>query len=261
MKKIVMTGALLIGMFCLKAQDMSLYQKKIFIRGTDTLRYRILYPEHFNNGKAYPLLVFMHGSGERGSDNELQLAHGGDLFLTDSIRKNFRAIVIFPQCPAGMTWSAFPRMKRDTTAAFNESLNTGELTIPEKMVKLLMDSLSQKGEADTKRLYLGGLSLGGFGTYDLVIHYPNYFAAAFPICGQANIKLYVQKAAHLPLWIFHGALDNVVDPQPDRDLIKALQSKNIKTAQYTEYPQANHNSWDSTFAEPGLLPWLFAQHK
>ena len=135
------------------------------------------------------------------------------------------------------------------------------LSTPERMVKLLMDSLADNKRIDKKRIYLGGLSLGGFGTYDLIIHYPDFFAAAFPICGQANVPLYVRTASRLPLWIFHGAKDNVVNPQPDRDLIKALQDAGIKTAKYTEYPEASHNSWDSAFAEPGLLPWLFAQKK
>jgi predicted peptidase len=109
-----------------------------------------------------------------------------------------------------------------------------------------------------KRVYIGGLSLGGFGAYDLVIHYPNYFAAAFPICGQANVKVFTEKAAKVPVWIFHGAIDNVIDPQPDRDLIKALQNVGAKNAKYTEYPNVMHASWVNAFAEPELLPWIFS---
>ncbi|MDP4128638.1 MAG: dienelactone hydrolase family protein [Bacteroidota bacterium] len=260
MKKIFLFISFLFCAYLLSAQDSSLYQRKIFIRNGDTLRYRILYPENAKKGKVYPLLVFLHGSGERGNDNGLQLFHGGDLFLKPELRTQFPAVVIFPQCPLGETWSKFPH-PRDTSAAFNKLLNLDELTTPEKLVKLLMDSLSENKRIDKKRIYLGGLSLGGFGTYDLAIHYPRYFAAVFPICGQANVDLYVRKASHIPVWIFHGAKDNVVNPQPDRDLIKALQDAGAKNAKYTEYPEANHNSWDSAFAEPGLLPWLFSQKK
>ena len=261
MKKIISFLTLLISIHSSQAQDLSAYKKEFFIQGTDTLRYRILYPESYKKGKRYPLIVFLHGSGERGNDNEAQLFHGGDLFLKDSLRKQFPAIVIFPQCPQDSTWNRFPGRIRDTTAAFNLALNTLDLTTPERLVKLLIDSFAENKIADKKRIYLGGLSLGGFGTYDLVIHYPGYFAAAFPICGQANVKLYTEKAAKVPVWIFHGTLDNVVDPQPDRNLIKALQSMGAKNAKYTEYPNAGHNSWDSAFAEPGLLPWLFSFKK
>lgn len=260
MKKIVLLIALLAGMHSLQAQDLSAYQKKTLVRGADTLRYRILYPENYKSSKTYPLIVFLHGAGERGTDNEAQLSHGGALFLKDSLRKQFPAIVIFPQCPPDSFWNRFT-MQMDTTAAFNQSLNRADLTTPERLVKVLMDSLADNKIADKKRIYIGGLSLGGFGTYDLVIHYPNYFAAAFPICGQANLQVYMEKAAGVPVWIFHGALDNVVDPQPDRNLIKALQNAGVKNAKYTEYPNANHNSWDSAFAEPDLLPWLFSFKK
>ena len=257
---LLLTFFSLTSAYSVQAQELDLYQKRVFINGKDTLNYRVLYPENYKEGSAYPLIVFLHGSGERGNDNESQLSHGGDLFLKDSVRKQFPAIVIFPQSPADSTWSLF-KGKRDGTPTFNHSLNIGELTTPERLVKLLMDSFSQKGIADSKRIYLGGLSLGGFGTYDLVIHYPDYFDAAFPICGQANVPLYVEKAAAVPLWIFHGALDNVVSPQPDRELAKALASAGAKNVKYTEYPNANHNSWDASFAEPELLPWLFSKHK
>jgi predicted peptidase len=261
MKKVISLLTLLITIHFSQAQDFTAYQKQLFIRGNDTLRYRILYPENYKKGKSYPLIVFLHGSGERGNNNEAQLSHGGDLFLKDSLRKQFPAIVIFPQCPDNNAWNQFVTTKRDTTDAFNLTLNTLYLSNPEHLVKSLMDSLAENKIADKKRIYLGGLSLGGFGTYDLAIHYPNYFAAIFPICGQANLKLYTEKASKIPVWIFHGALDNVVDPQPDRNLIKALESMGAKNAKYTEYPNANHNSWDNAFAEPGLLPWLFSFKK
>ena len=237
------------------------FQKQELIRGTNALRYRILYPENYNRKKSYPLLVFLHGSGERGSDNEKQLWNGGALFLKDSVRKQFSAIVIFPQCPADSTWSPFNRAApRDDS--FYLSLNQSpELTTPERLVKALMDSLSFQNIADKKRLYISGLSLGGFGTYDLLVHYPDYFAAAFSICGMTNVPVYAAKAATVPLWIFHGSLDDVVNPQPNRELYKVLQNTKGTQVKFTEYPTANHNSWDSAFAEPGLLPWLFAQKR
>jgi predicted peptidase len=149
-------------------------------------------------------------------------------------------------------------MDTATASEWNQSLNMSALTTPEQLVKFLVDSLVENRVADKKRVYLGGLSMGGFGAYDLVIHFPDYFAAVFAICGQANLKAYTQKAADVPIWIFHGALDDAIDPQPDRNLIKALQSMGAKNARYTEYPEDGHNAWDHAFAEPTLLSWLFS---
>lgn len=240
------------------AQNRDAYEKKVFIQGKDTLRYRILYPEKYKKRKAYPLIMFLHGSGERGRNNEAQLIHGGDLFVKENIRKHFPAIVIFPQCPPDSTWSRFRREKNASERTF---LSNGSPTVPQQMVKQLMDSLSGTGIVNGRRIYIGGLSLGGMGTYDLLIRYPGYFAAAFPICGATNIPAFLENAASVPIWIFHGALDNVVPPTSDRDLYKALMTRGVKTVNYTEYPKANHNSWDPAFAEPKLLPWLFSNKK
>ena len=240
------------------AQDLSAFEKKQFINGKDTLRYRILYPLKYKKHKAYPLVIFLHGSGERGRDNEAQLMHGGKLFANENIRKHFPAIVIFPQCPSDSSWA---RYRRGANSGERVFLSDEDAPVPQQLVKQLVDSLVNHFIVDNGRLYLGGLSLGGFGTYDLLTRYPGYFTAAFPICGTANIPMYIERARQTPLWIFHGALDSSVSPKPDRELYKALMTRGIKTVAYTEYPLAGHNSWDSAFAEPKLLPWLFSNKK
>ncbi|MBA3649153.1 MAG: dienelactone hydrolase family protein [Chitinophagales bacterium] len=230
-------------------------------QGNDTLRYRILYPQNYLPQKKYPLIIFLHGSGESGIDNENQLVHGGDLFLKKDVREKFPALILFPQCPPDSSWSYYET--EIDTATHNEKLNfpyNDQPAYPERMLKRLIDSLIETGIADKERIYLGGLSLGGFGTYDLLIRYPKYFAAAFPIAGACNLSLMVKKGRHIPIWIFHGTRDDVVDPSFDRTLYMKLKKKN-KELRYTEYPDANHNSWDSAFAEPELLPWLFAHHR
>ena len=257
--KTVLGALLLICFFqCVSAQKLDAYEKKMFIRGKDTLRFRILYPETYKKRKAYPLIMFLHGSGERGRDNEAQLMHGGDLFIKEKIRKHFPAIVIFPQCPPDSVWA---RTGRNSNSGERIFLTWEAATVPEQLVKQLMDSLLINNIADDKRIYIGGLSLGGFGTYDLLTRYPGYFAAAFPICGACNIPVFLERASHVPLWIFHGALDDAVPPKSDRELYKALVTRKIQTVTYTEYPKAGHNSWDSAFAEPKLLPWLFSNKK
>ncbi len=258
MPKLLCLLLLSLSLQMLHAQGLALYEKKLFINGKDTLRYRILYPEKYKKRKSYPLIVFLHGSGERGNDNEAQLMHGGDLFVKEQIRKHFQVIVIFPQCPKDSAWSRFKRIPNSTEWQF---ITQADAPLPQQLVKQLLDSLSDNKIANSKKIYLGGLSLGGMGTYDLLIRYPGYFAAAFPICGATNIPVFLEKAHPLPLWIFHGALDTSVPPGFDRDLYTALMTRGAKNISYTEYPKAGHNSWDSAFAEPGLLPWLFSAKK
>ncbi|HUB60276.1 MAG TPA: hypothetical protein VL978_06235, partial [Puia sp.] len=136
-----------------QAEDFSQYKKALFIRGQDTLRYRILYPENYKKEKSYPLVVFLHGAGERGNDNDAQLDHGGGLFLRDSLRKQFPAIVVFPQCPRDSFWFKFTiSMDTATALEWNQSLNISALTTPERLVKLLMDSLVENKLADKKRV-------------------------------------------------------------------------------------------------------------
>lgn len=256
MKKLII---LLLVLSCTdpaSAQGLDAYEKKIFVSGKDTLRYRILFPENYKKRKTYPLIVFLHGSGERGRDNEAQLIHGGDMFLSERNRNNFKSIVIFPQCPKDSAWSRFTRKGN---AGEQRNPHAEPPPVPQILVKKLMDSLTENRIADRKRVYLGGLSLGGYGTYDMMMRYPDYFAAAFPICGATDIPHFLETAPGIPLWIFHGALDSIVPPNSDRELFMALRTRNVKNVFYTEYPEAGHNSWDAAFAEPKLLPWLFMQ--
>ncbi len=258
MKKIVCLFGMMVSILLAHAQKHETYEKKLFVNGKDTLRYRIQYPEKYKKRKAYPLVVFLHGSGERGRDNEAQLTHGGKLFAQADIRKHFPAIVIFPQCPSDSAWSRFRRVGNTGERQF---LPDETPPVSQQLVKQLIDNMVTLRQVDERRLYIGGLSLGGFGTYDLITRYPDYFAAAFPICGAANVPLFLERATQVPMWIFHGALDNSVSPKEDRELFKAMMTRGAKKVMYTEYPQAGHNSWDSAFAEPKLLPWLFSNKK
>lgn len=238
------------------AQDFSAYAKKIFVSGRDSLRYRILFPPHYDSGKKYPVIVFLHGSGDRGSDNEKQLSKAASFFLKDSIRNIFPAIVIFPQCPANATWSRFSffydsiRKQPDLIFTFQKTP-----TVPSRLVKELLDSLIRLNVANGMRMYIGGLSLGGFGTYDFIERYPLYFAAAFPICGGGDTSYAKRIAQITPMWIFHGSADPVVSVRYARQYVEALKRYG-GTVRYSEYPGVRHNSWVNAFGEPGLIEWL-----
>ena len=128
-----------------------------------------------------------------------------------------------------------------------------------KMVLELLDQLGKQYKLDKDRMYVGGLSMGGMGTFDLARRKPKTFAAAFPICGGANAAT-AKKLTAPSWWIFHGMKDETVDPVNSRIMAAALKAQGADV-RLTLYPEAGHNSWDSAFAEKDLLPWLFSQHK
>lgn len=239
----------------------SLYEKKEFIKGNDTLRYRMLYPLNYEANKKYPLIVFLHGSGERGSENERQLIHGGKLFADSARRQQFPAFVVIPQCPASDFWS---RIKREP----NKEDSLGKFSFPSEepigpglgLVSQLLDSLAESGTVNTKKIYLGGLSMGGMGTFELLWRKPKFFAAAFPICGGGDPQKVTLYGKKFPIWIFHGDKDQAVPVGNSRLMYNVLKAAGAKV-KYTEYPGVGHNSWDNAFAEPELLPWLFKQKK
>ena len=263
MKKWMLCLLLAAGsMLQLAAQDLSLYQQKWFIRGTDTLPYRLLLPENYDSTKQYPVILFLHGAGERGRDNERQLTHGGKLFLQDDVRKKYPAIVVFPQCSFTSFWSNV-QFKLDTTSKkrigfdFQES---GEPTSAMKLAMGMFEGILKDYPVKTDQVYVMGLSMGGMGTFEIVRRMPNTFAAAIPICGGANPN--TAKELRKTAWyIIHGAKDDVVPPKYSEDMVVALRKFYGVEMEYLVFPNANHNSWDPAFAEPGLLPWLFKQRK
>lgn len=248
--------------FKAEAQEISnAYSNELFIRNNDTLRYRLLTPANYDIHKAYPIIIFLHGSGERGSDNNAQLLHGGALFLKDSLRQAFPAFVLFPQCPKDQTWAPMKLIRdKDGNVKDVKFELTSEPTKPAALVKQVLDSLLASGKIDPKQVYLGGLSLGGMGTFDMLARYPDVFAAAFPICSAGDVTAASRYGKKVAMWIFHGGDDKVVPVDFSRAFYKALKGMNADV-KYTEYPGVGHNSWDNAFAEPTLLPWLFSHKK
>ncbi len=259
MKKLSLFFSLIVFVLHAQSQDLALYQKKTFISGKDTLPYRLLLPENYNSKKAYPLILFLHGAGERGSDNEKQLVHGGKLFLLDSIRQKYPAIVVFPQCMSESYWSnvffVYDSLGKRTGFQFETE---GTPTKAMSLVLKLMKDLRSKYKISKSQSYVGGLSMGGMGTFEIVRRMSDTFAAAFAICGGANPATATQMST-TAWWIFHGLKDNVVDPKYSIDMANALKSAGAEV-RLTLYPEANHNSWDSAFSEKDLLPWLWSHH-
>jgi predicted peptidase len=241
------------------AQDLTSFVKGIYVNKQDTMQYRVLFPEHFDPKQKYPVLFFLHGGGERGDDNEAQLIHGAKLFLDPEVRKEFPAIVIFPQCSKDSYWSNTNASTDSLGKRHFEFQKGGKPTKAMHALLGLVDDFLAKPYANKKQVYIGGLSMGGMGTYEMLRRKPRKFAAAFAICGGDNLAN-VNKYKKVPLWIFHGGKDDVVDPKFSKEIADQLKiiGKEVK---YTHYPEANHNSWDAAFAEPTLLPWLFSHKK
>lgn len=255
MRSRLLLGLTLCSFWGLLAQK-DAYQAATFRYKGDSLPYRLLLPEGYDVNKKYPLLVFLHGAGERGSDNELQLTHGSDQFLTPSFRKEHQAIIVFPQCPKGAYWATV--LSREGPLRFSYSKRPKKnltLDLVEGMLKELLSNY----KIDKSRIYVGGLSMGGMGTFELVYRNPRLFAAAFAICGGANPK--IARKIKRPVWrIDHGEVDSVVPIALSEQMVNALKKKKAQVS-FNRYPAVNHNSWDNVFEDPSFLPWLFSQSK
>ncbi|WP_266204699.1 carboxylesterase family protein [Pontibacter kalidii] len=251
---------LLLASITTQAQgELDAYQRKVYVQGNDTLPYRILYPKNFNPKQKYPLVLVLHGAGERGNNNESQLVYGAKRFLEE--QEQYPAIVVFPQCPRDSYWSnvnILPNAQGQRTFNFQAG---GEPTPAMAALMGLLKELRKSGNVDKDRVYLGGLSMGGMGTFELLRRQPRTFAAAFPICGGGApeaARKYARKVESI--WVFHGEDDGVVPVEHSRVMAGAIKRAggNVKL---TVYPGVNHNSWDYAFKEPELLQWLFSQEK
>ncbi|HET9825862.1 MAG TPA: alpha/beta hydrolase-fold protein [Chitinophagaceae bacterium] len=246
----------------LNAQDFKEYKNEIFKKGDHRLPYRILYPLNFDTAKKYPLLIFLHGAFEKGTDNQAQLNIGGRFFLADSNRRNFPAIVMFPQCPTNDSWAYFETeidsatglAKRWTFPFYKKG------TAIASLLKQWLDSSIELPFVDKTKIYIGGLSQGGMGVYDLIARYPDIFAAAFPICGAGKISTASKFAQRTAVWIFHGTDDDIVPVYFSQQFYKKLKKLGADV-RYTEYARVRHNSWLNAFKEPQLLSWLFSKAK
>lgn len=229
--------------------QMERFSKNQFIQNGDTLNYRMLFPDA-DTLRKYPLVIFLHGSGERGSDNEAQLKWGVQNFATDKNMVEHPAIVIAPQCPLNQSWSNFtrPDMKLQSTPSK-----------PMQLVIELIKQLETKMPIDTNRIYITGLSMGGYGTFDAIERYTNLFAAAVPVCGGGDVSL-APTIAHLPIWMFHGSEDPAVKTIYSVDMNAALMKAGAHPG-LTIYPETGHFSWLAAYSDEHMMNWLFRQHK
>ena len=208
------------------------FSEKIVIE--KQIDYLLYLPDNYHDRKdeRFPLLVFLHGAGERGDDLELVKKHGLPKMIDAG--DSFPFIVISPQCPENQVW--------DT-----------------ELVYQLITRIESAYSVDKRRIYLTGLSMGGYATWELLADHPDIFAAAIPICGggEAWRAKYMKD---VPIWAFHGARDLTVPVERTREMVEALEKVGGKV-KYTEYPEAEHDSWTQTYNTPDLYNWLLEHFK
>ncbi len=209
---------------------------QLFVSSTDPgiqVKYLLYLPNGYDTGeqKSWPLLFFLHGAGERGDSLDLVKMHGPPKIVET---KDLPFLVVSPQCPVNQRWS------------------------PE-ILKELLDDILLTYRTDKNRIYLTGLSMGGFGTWDLSMKYPEMFAALAPICGGGDPSQ-MEKIKHIPIWVFHGAKDPVVPLQRSEEMVNALKKIN-GNVKFTVYPEATHDSWTKTYNNEKLYEWFLEQNK
>lgn len=245
---------------------LSTYEKQVFLSSAGPLPYRIRRPQlpvagtgtdrersHVRESK-FPLLLFLHGAGERGTDNEVTLVHGATDFASPKLQMMHPSFVVVPQCPADDVWASIDRTHEPTKLAPQPSPAL-------QAVQQLIHSLLSELPIDPERVYLTGLSMGGYGGWDLLMREPDLYAAAVLICGGADCDdSGLSKLAHKPLWVFHGDHDDVVPVTRSREIVTRLREQG-GAPRYTEYTGGDHDSWTTTYGNHEVLEWLFAQRR
>ena len=221
------------------------------------LNYRILYPKNFDESKNYPLILFLHGIGERGDDNELQLKYIDKVFLNTKNYNDFPSVVIFPQAPLTDNWSSRILTENEIRQVFpKDAKPTNSL----QLVIKLMDSLVKEDFIDNKRVYLSGLSNGAMGSFELLKNRPDMFASAVLICGGGDPKWAKDFAKTTPVWVAHGAKDIDVHPIFSIKMVEAI-IKEGGSPKFMLYEDVYHDSWNNVFEDPEYPEWLFSHSK
>ncbi len=221
-----------------------------------TLPYRFYEPPHLEPGKIYPLVLLMHGAGERGNDNRHQLMN----FEGIAFWQKYPCFVLAPQCPLHE-----PDRPDDhcvwVATSFGGPAHTMKVepTWPMKLTLELLEKSTSEYPVDFKRIYLTGLSMGAFAAWELLQRVREKFAAAIPVCGGADLKN-ASELVNFPLWVFHGDADQIVLAQRSRDMVAAIKAKGGHP-KYTEYPGLGHDIYKTTYTNPEVWDWLFAQSK
>jgi predicted peptidase len=220
----------------------------------ETFRYLVLKPLKVEAGETYPLVLFLHGAGERGDDPAKVRIHFPELWAKADHREKFACFLIVPQCREGEQWVNAPWTDVKSTPMGKE---------PSAMLDManeVLDKSLKEFPVDKSRVYLTGLSMGGYGSWELAMRRPEVFAALAPICGGGD-EAQAAKLKDIPIWTAHGDADTVVPVERSRRMVQAVKDAGGRV-HYEEYPKVGHNSWTPAYTDPeGVLPWMFQQQR
>ena len=229
----------LLSLFCLASpvlyadQTPERFEKEV----TETLAldYLLSFPDDYDADatRRWPLVIFLHGAGERGSDLSKVAVHGPPKRVAEGT--DFPFILASPQCPENEWWTGQPVLE-------------------------LIDSLEEKHRVDSSRIYLTGLSMGGYGTWHFACEAPDRFAAIAPVCG-GGVPYKMRWIKTLPVWAFHGEADHVVPLEESGRLVDTLKRLGNETVKFTIYPETGHDSWTPTYDNPELYSWLLSHQR
>lgn len=222
------------------------------------LNYRLYLPDNIKNDKKYSFVLFLHGAGERGNDNLLHINNsdnGTDILLKELLNSKYRedVIVAAPQCPTDEKWNNADWAKG--SYVFEKDNITPVL---QRVIDLLFEDIFTNYPIDMDRLYITGLSMGGYGTWDFITRYPDLFAAAVPVCGGCDLSA-ADIVKQIPIWIFHCPNDNIVDYKTSKLMYEKLK-ENGSPVRYTEY-MLKHACWRGAYTNEELFPWMFGNKK
>jgi predicted peptidase len=201
--------------------------------GETAIRYWLFLPSQLAERDRWPLMLFLHGAGERGEDLEKVKMWGPPKLVGET--KDFPFILVSPQCPAEKSWDP------DALAA-------------------LVDQVAQQHPVDRSRMYVTGLSMGGYGSWRILAQYPQLFAAGIPICGGGDPKQ-ADNLKDIPIWAFHGDQDRAVPVERSQEMLTAIQAAGGTKAKLTIYPGVGHNSWSQTYDNPDIYQWLLEHRR
>ena len=230
------------------------FERRSHTSGGYTMNYRLYVPKDYDCGEMYPLVVFLHGSEERGDDNEAQLKNGLQVMFNDVTSPIYDSIVIAPQCPRESWWTLANIGTRSCTIAGTPE--SRELIA----VLKIMDELCGFYNVDRDRVYVTGISMGGFGTWDLLSRHGARFAAGMPICGGGDTS-YARLLKRIPIRTFHGSADPFVPSLLSRVMYAAIRREGGEQISFTEFEGAGHVIWDDVYADRENIDWLFAQSR
>jgi len=229
-------------------------EKRWFIHEQDTLPY--LFHTPVNNSQKLPLVIWLHGKGERGKNNQSQFKNGVETLL-DSMKSNpaYQGYLLIPQCNSNTTWSYYDK----TQLRLKMSVDAPRI---QQVLMALMEDILKNEQVDRQRIYLLGISMGGFGVWDMAMRYPEMFAAIVPICGGADPTRAIL-LKNIPVWAFHGEKDQVINSRFTTEImheLETLQDKQLDS-RYSLLKGVGHNAWDYALKQPDLLSWLFSKKK